>query len=178
MSFTVVFFAADPEKLREKLISDPDLVDEVTARAGVAPEQAGEFCARVSAARSLSWPVPGDELSFDAFFWVLDYAAERINVARLQDVRYSSLVDEIPLLAEMTADPGSLPLPDVRGLECEMGYLPPEKLREIAERGPPTAMNPLLDVGQELIEVFESLADDNLGLYTIIEGAKITRAVR
>lgn len=178
MSFTVILFAADPEKLREKLASDLALVDEVVARAGVAPEQMEEFCARASAARSLTWPTPGDELSFDAFFWMLDYAAERINVARLQDVRYSSLVDEVPLLCEMTADPGPLPIPDVSELEHEIGFLPPEKLRDLAERGPPLPANPDLDVDEELMEIFESVAEDGLGLYTVIEGAKIKRERR
>lgn len=106
---------------------------------------------------------------------MLDYAAEPITIARLQDVRYSSDVDEVPLLAEMTANPGPLPLPDVRGLDCEIGHLPPDKLRELADRGAPPCGNPYLDAGVELIEVFQSLADDGVGLYTIIDGAKITR---
>ena len=143
------------------------------ARGGDSPEEIERFCARVSAVRSLKWPTPGDQLSVDAFIWMLDYAAEPINLSRLNDVRYSSLVDEAPLLPEMVADRGPLPVPDVSGLECEIGFLTPSKLRELAERGPPPCANRHLDVGTELVEIFESLADDGLGLYTIVDGAKL-----
>ena len=181
MSFSVYLFAADPHKVREKLVGDPALVPEVSARAarhGMDREEIQALCARVDEARSLRWPAGVDMLSVSAFMWMLDYAAEPVNISRLQDVRYSSDVDEVPLLAEMTAKRGPLPLPDVRGLECEIGYLPPEELREFADRGPTPCANPHLDVGTELIEVFESLADDNLGLYTIIDGATTTRGHR
>lgn len=181
MSFSVYLFAADPEKLRERLANDVAMLPEIAQRLtrhGTTPEEIQELCARVRAARSLSWPAQGDLLSVNAFLWMLDYAAEPISVSRLDDIRSSSLVDEVPLLDEMVADPGPLPVPDVRGMDCEIGYLAPHKLRELAERGPPPCANPHLDVGTELIEVFESLADDNLGLYTIIDGATITRARR
>ncbi|MGH7137910.1 MAG: hypothetical protein ACREHD_19350, partial [Pirellulales bacterium] len=98
-----------------------------------------------------------------------------ITIARLRDIRYDSMVDEIPLLDEMVADPGPLPIPDIGRLPCSIGFLGPQRLRELADRGPPPAANPHLDVGTELVEVFESLADDNLGLYTIVDGAKRRR---
>ena len=177
MSFSVYLFAADPERLREKLAGDAEMINEIRrrlTRRGDSAESIDEVCARVSAVRSLNWPTPGDLVSVDAFLWMLDYAAEPITVARLLGVRYSSLVDEVPLLDQMVADRGPLPIPDVNSLDCEIGFLEPNKLREVAQRGPPTAANPHLDVGTELVEVFESLAGDNLGLYTIINGAKLT----
>jgi hypothetical protein len=178
MSFSVLLFAAEPEQLREKVANDVEMVPGIRARLtrrGAAAAEIDELCARVSAARSLNWPAAGGMLSVDVFLLMLDYAAEPINVARLRDVRYSSVVDEVPLLAEMVADQGPLPVPDVRALPCEIGFVAPNKLRELAERGPPEYADPHLDVGSELVEVFESLSNDNLGLYTIIDGAKITR---
>ena len=114
-------------------------------------------------------------LSVNAFMWMLDYAAEPITVARLQDVRYSSLVDEVPLLLEMTAHHGPLPLPEVHGLDFEIGYVGPDRTPRLGRAGAPPCVNPHLDAGTELVEIFESLADDGLGLYTIIDGAKLTR---
>lgn len=178
MSFSVFLFAADPEKLRDRLASDPVLVREIAARVSrknLMPLEIEELCTRVSVVRALDWPPSADMLSVNAFMWMLDYAAEPINVARLREIRYSSLVDEIPLLPEMTAHPGPLPLPNVSGLQCEIGYLGPDELRDLAERGAPPCANPHLDAGTELVEIFESLADDGLGLYTIIDGAKLTR---
>ncbi len=178
MSFSVFLFGADPEKLRDTLAADETLAAEIAARAshyGIWAEQIETLDERMNAIRSLNWPAPGDMLSVNAFLCLLDYAAERINVARLQDVRYSSLVDDVPLLPEMTARPGPLALPDVSGLECEIGYLGPDELREMAERGAPPCADRDLDAGTELVEIFESLADDGLGLYTIIDGAKLTR---
>lgn len=177
--FTVYLFAADPEKLRDKLANDEALLSEIRARIirerSPTPEATDEMCAHVAAARRLDWPRPGKMLSVNAFLWMLDYAAEPINVARLRDIRYDSLVDEIPLLDEMVADPGPLPVPDVRRLPCSIGFLSPQRLRELAERGRPPCENAQLDVGTELVEIFESLADDNLGLYTVVDGARRKR---
>lgn len=166
----------DPEQLREKLANDEALVPAVRARIvrerSPTPEALQELCARVAAARLLNWPRSAKKLSVDAFMWMLDYAAEPILIARLRDIRYDSLLDEVPLLDEMVDDPGPLPIPDVSRLPCSIGFLTPERLRDLAERGPPPPLHTQLDVGTELVEVFESLADDTLGLYTIIYGAK------
>lgn len=181
MGFSVHLFAVDPQLLRGKLARDVEMVDEIRRRQtsrGDSAETIAELCARVSAVRSLNWPARGDMLSVHAFLCMLGYAAEPIMVARLQGVRYSSLVDEVPLLGHMVAERGPLPIPDTSGLDCEIGFLEPSRLRELAERGPPACPQSDLDVGTELVEVFESLAADNLGLYTIINGAKLRRERR
>ena len=176
--FSVYLFAADPKKLREKLATDETMLSEIRARIvrerGPTAEEVDEICARVAAARLLKWPTRGKRLSFDAFLWMLEYAAEPILIARLRDIRYDSLVDEVPLLDEMLADPGPLPLPDVRRLPCNIGFLTPERMRELSQAAPPPCIELCLDVRTELTEVFESLADDSLGLYTIVDGAKRT----
>lgn len=178
--FSVYLFATDPEQLRDKLANDRLLVPEIRARIvrdrAPTANELDEMCAVVVEARTLNWPTPGKMLSVNAFLWILDYAAEPILIARLRDVRYDSLVDEVPLLDEMVADPGPLRLPDTRGLPCSIGFLSPERMRELAERSAPPCIEPQLDVGTELIEVFESLAGDNLGLYTIIDGATRTKS--
>lgn len=81
--FTVYLFAADPEKLRDKLANDEALLSEIRARIirerSPTPEATDEMCAHVAAARRLDWPRPGKMLSVNAFLWMLDYAAEPIN---------------------------------------------------------------------------------------------------
>lgn len=178
--FSVYLFATDPEQLRDTLAHDQLLVPGIRAR--IVRERAptanelDEMCAAVAGARNLNWPSPGKMLWVNAFLWMLDYAAEPILISRLRDVRYDSLVDDVPFLNEMVADPGPLPLPDVRRLPCSIGFLAPETMGELAQRDAPPCIEPQLDVGAELIEVFESLADDNLGLYTIVDGAKRTKS--
>ncbi|HEX7446066.1 MAG TPA: hypothetical protein VF306_00900 [Pirellulales bacterium] len=176
--FSVFLLAADPEKLRERLACDAEMVSEIAAemkRQGASQEEIHRICRRVGEVRCLQWPSPGDQLSVDALVWMLDYAAEPIDMARIQGIRYTSMVDEVPLLDTMVSDPGPLPLPDVRELQCEIGFVGPRQMRELADAGPPPCLNPHLDVGTELVEVFESLADDGLGLYTILDGAKLRR---
>ncbi|HUY91860.1 MAG TPA: ankyrin repeat domain-containing protein [Pirellulales bacterium] len=179
MSFTVWLFAADPEKLREKWARDPEMLSEIAKQkqGRISQDECDAICARIGETRTLNWPA-GDDYDYSSvrsFLEMLKYAAESIDIAKLDDVRYSSLADKVPLLPEMTAEPGPLPLPHLGKLEYEIGYLSPQQLRQLAERGPPPCANRDLDVGQELVEIFESLADDGLGLYTIIDGAKLTR---
>ena len=175
--FSVYLFGADPEKLRHRFANDdsmlPEIASRIKRRHNAPPDEVDKLCVRVNAVRSLSWPNPGDMLSVNAFLWMLDYAAEPIVCARLRDIRDSSLVNEIPFIREMTAEPGPLPVPDAGKLPCEIGFLCPQQLRESAERELSASPNPQLDVGTELIEVFESLADDRLSLYTIVDGAKL-----
>lgn len=176
--FSVFLFAADPEQLRAKLANDAAMVHEIAIqmkrRHDASRDEVEKICRRIEEARSLQWPTTADQVSVDALLWMLDYAAEPIIVAKIQGIRYPSLVDEIPLLDEMVAKPGPLPLPDISDLQCEIGYLAPRELRELAERGPPPCEDAHLDAGTELVEVFQSLADDGLGLYTIVDGAKLS----
>lgn len=178
--FSVYLFAADPDRLRDVFHNDEQLVPEIVRRMErrdyYSREEIERLSARVNEGRFGRWPAVAEPLAVNAFLWMLDYAAEPITFGRLRDIRDVDYADATPFLREMLADPGPIPVPEVSEIEFEIGFLQPMKLRKLAAQKLPAFDDHHLEaVATELAEVFESLSDDDLGLYSVIEGAKIAR---
>ena len=178
--FSVYHFAADPDRLRDVFRHDEQLVPEIVRRmerrGEYSQEEIERLCARVNEGRFGRWPAVAEPLAVNAFLWMLDSAAEPITFGRLRDIRDVDYVDATPFLKEMLADPGPIPVPEVSEINSEIGFLEPMELRELAAQKLPVFDDRHLEaVATELVEVFESLSEDDLGLYSVLEGAKIAR---
>jgi hypothetical protein len=171
--FSVLLFAADTQRLRSILRDDAQLASEVLRRAqsrGVySAEELEELRLRAMEGRIGKWRCPGDRLSVDAFLWMLDYAAEPVTLGRLRDIRDDRLIGKLPFVEDMLAATGPIPLPEVARTECRIGFLSPAELACLATRDRQPYDDRFVEgIATELEEVFESLAEDNLGLYTVV----------
>lgn len=176
MSYTIYFYAMDPDAFARRMADSADtLLTEVhqqmigsrhCANSDLTPvlEAAKRICAR-------SLPDDCDASYFLALCWLASVAAEPVPIGMFDSIKLPYL-EAIGIWPWMRQHEPPFAIPRSKQTPPEVGYLSAESIRDVALPGfenlPKVDNKAVLHGRNEFREVLESLADDKLALLAVL----------